>query len=433
VIIKGFVMVGLSDKFNAGIDNVLELKQEPEYMSSMDNWLLVHATRYMPLKNDKGELYIPTTAMATDFAIPRGTIHFTLNHVVKSHTAGSWEDADIVMLLPFQETKQVNKSLPEEVSINDTYFFPQSEKGLLLPKGTHIVRAVSELPDGQLYDVRGNETVYKTENFTPDEIKLLVGRMGSTTKYLYEKYINADFMDYEIEDIVYRLGDRGKEMYESATDKKIFLKEVYTDAVHNMLKVQSRNLAVQAAAKTMGYKYIHDTGDMSKTSQTVAKTAVERSMVGNISDKGHSNSVYEEIERLWIFHRQIMDESLGYGDGLNVLINKPQPLEEIYEYINKRTDYTVELEPYVDAIVKNKPLNLKRKCLDYIKRYKQENNGKLIGLVNKWCDKEAREFGEFQKKLKKISGYKDFVIKLKNMPTFAKRQALKKTKRSEYY
>jgi hypothetical protein len=426
-------MVDLSDKFNAGIDNVLELKQEPEYMSSMDNWLLVHATRYMPLKNDKGELYIPTTAMATDFAIPRGTIHFTLNHVVKSHTAGSWEDAGIVMLLPFQETKKINKSIPEEVSIHDTYFFPQSEKGVLLPKDMHIVRAVSELPDGQLYDVRGNETVYKTENFTPDEIELLVSQMSSTTKYLYEKYINADFMDYEIEDIVYRLEDRGKKMYESATDKKNFLKGLYTDAVHDMLKVQSRNLAVQAAVNTMGYKYIHDTGDMSKTSQSVAKTAIEHSMVGNISDKGHSNSVYEEIEQVWNSHRQTMDESFVYGDGLNVLINKPNPLEAIYEYINERTNNTVELELYVDAIVKNKPLNLKPKCLDSIKRYKQENNGKLIGLVNKWCDKEAREFGEFQKKLRKISGYKDFVIKLKNMPTFAHRQAIKESKRSRYY
>ena len=52
-----------SNVFEAGIKTFLESLSEPNYMSSVDNWLLVHATSYAPLKNEKGELYIPTVCL----------------------------------------------------------------------------------------------------------------------------------------------------------------------------------------------------------------------------------------------------------------------------------------------------------------------------------------------------------------------------------
>ena len=75
-------------KVLTGNDVQMTEGQEVEYMSDVNNWVLVHATKYMPLKNENGQFYIPTTAMATQFEIPRSTVHFTLNHIVTNHGYG---------------------------------------------------------------------------------------------------------------------------------------------------------------------------------------------------------------------------------------------------------------------------------------------------------------------------------------------------------
>ena len=46
---------------------------EVEYMSKKSNWLCVHATKYELKCNDDGNLYIETTAMATDNDLPRAS------------------------------------------------------------------------------------------------------------------------------------------------------------------------------------------------------------------------------------------------------------------------------------------------------------------------------------------------------------------------
>ena len=80
-------------------------KEETEYMSDMDNWCIVHATKYMPLKKPDSTMYIPSSAMATDFEVPRSTIHVTLNHIVKAHL-GSWDDKPIIILAPYNDVAE---------------------------------------------------------------------------------------------------------------------------------------------------------------------------------------------------------------------------------------------------------------------------------------------------------------------------------------
>lgn len=420
-------MLGFVDKFNAGIDSVLDLKQEPEYMSSLDNWLLVHATRYMPLKNDKGEMYIPTTAMATGFDIPRGTVHFTLNHIVDSHNEGNWDDAGIVILTPFQEVRRINGN-PAEVAIQDTYFLPPPEKGVVLPKGTRIVHALSELADGKLYEFRGNETFYKDDNFAPDEMDFLVSMMSQGEKSEYEKYLNADFAEYELETIVDSLGDKGKKLYESASDKKAFLRGAFSDKMHSMLQQQCRKMAVQETAKAMGYNIIRTAKyDMGSTSIAVAKAAVNNGMIGNVSNKGHSNSVYSALED------EVWNIFVGFTSAVTELLTNPNPFDVIYKFIDEKTENTALYQPYIDAIVKNKQPNFKAQCLQIVKNYGQEKNTKLTGVINRWCDRAGKNFEDFHKQLKQMSGYKDFVEKLKKMPTYQQREALKEAMRREKY
>ena len=420
-------MVGFVDKFNAGIDSVLDLKQEPEYMSSLDNWLLVHATRYMPLKNDKGEMYIPTTAMATGFDIPRGTVHFMLNHMVETHREGNWDDAGIVILTPFQEVRRINGN-PAEVAIQDTYFLPPAEKGVVLPKGTRIVHASSDLSDGKLFEIRDNETVYKDDNFTSEETDFLLSMMTQDEKRKYEKYLNAEFTEDELEVFFYKLGDKGKKAYDLANDKNAFLRGAYSDKLHSMLQQQCRKMAVQETAKAMGYNIVRTAKyDMGSTSIAVAKVAENNGMIGTVSNKGHSNSVYNALED------EVWNIFVKFTSGVTELLTNPNPFDVIYKFIDEKTENTALYQPYTDAIIKNKQPNFKAKCLQIVKKYGQEKNTKLTGVINRWCDRAGKNFEDFHKQLKQMSGYKDFVEKLKKMPTYQQREALKEAMRREKY
>ena len=66
-------------------DNV---QAQVKYMSDMNNWVMVHATKYMPRRLSDGSLAIPTTAMATNYDVPRATVHTTLNHIVDANSGG---------------------------------------------------------------------------------------------------------------------------------------------------------------------------------------------------------------------------------------------------------------------------------------------------------------------------------------------------------
>jgi len=53
-----------------------EYDRQTNYMQDMNNWLCVHATKYMPKRNSDDKLNIQTTAMAEGYTFPRQTVHF---------------------------------------------------------------------------------------------------------------------------------------------------------------------------------------------------------------------------------------------------------------------------------------------------------------------------------------------------------------------
>ncbi|MBQ4070492.1 MAG: hypothetical protein IJD52_03935 [Alphaproteobacteria bacterium] len=430
-------MDSVKTKFKQGAQKIMAnapatpQQSEEQYMSSIDNWMLVHATKYMPLKNEAGQMYIPTTAMATNFEIPRGTVHFTLNHVVTGHGTNSWDAANIVVLAPFDKTKEINGA-PAELALRDTYFFPEIEQGVLLPEGTRIVRPVSDLPDGEIFEIRGNETVYKTTDFTEEQEKLLIKKLPWYMEAQYQTWVTGDMPDYEVQAEIAKLDERGKKMYAAAKDKKTFMRGLMESARQDALAQAARQVAVEATANAMGYRYIETTDEFSETSMMVENTAINAGMNGNSSDKGHSNSVYKVAEGIWRDFDSILYGGIGWDTGMKDIAESDDSLEGLYEYIDEHIGNSGIMQPYAESIIHGTPIDFHQTLKRYVAR---ENNlhknnplvidEKLHALFDKWATRANQEFKAFCDSLKTKPGYDNFVKKLRKMPTHAEREAIK--------
>lgn len=132
----------------------------------------VHATRYMPLVNEAGQYQIQTTSDATDNALFRNTIHFTLNHKVGAHGGGSWAEAGVVLISPFEKMMQQNGK-PAVLNTVDTFWAQNPGTPITLPSETLMVLPGSKDISG-LYEKKGNQIFSKSEGFTKSDIHLLV-------------------------------------------------------------------------------------------------------------------------------------------------------------------------------------------------------------------------------------------------------------------
>ena len=168
----------MTSDFENAVKKLSDENSEIEYMSNPDNWLVVHTTKYMPEKLKNGQMAIKTTAMATDFEIPRATVHTTLNHIVVGTVGfGSWTDTPYVILAPYKDVVKQNGN-PLQLSVFDTFFAPDIKTGLVLPIGTRLVRP-GDVSWGELYEIKGNETLYKMDGFTPQQ-----------KQFIYETYMD---------------------------------------------------------------------------------------------------------------------------------------------------------------------------------------------------------------------------------------------------
>lgn len=188
-----------------------------EIMNNPEGWVLVHATKYEPKINEKGELYIPPTAKVTDYDLPRASVHGKLNAVVGANSAGSWDKAPFVVLAPYNDVVRLNGN-PQEVSVDDTYFIPDPDTGLLLPKNAYLIK-----PDpnaDKLITFGEGVVTYKTDNYTDKEIKEILA-LSEGDRCLYEKYMNGDASDFQINHL---LGYDKKLMaaYDKSENKKFF-------------------------------------------------------------------------------------------------------------------------------------------------------------------------------------------------------------------
>lgn len=415
-----------SDKFNIGINKItgnsatMSPDQESQYLSSCDNWLLVHTTKYMPLTNESGQKYIPTTAMATDFNIPRGTVHFTLNHIVENHGFNLWDEAQTVILCPFNAATKINGH-PAEVSGADTYFMPQVTTGMILPDTTRIVRPATSIPENKFFEIRGNETLYKQTDFTESEIKHLVPTLGYYELKTYQKYQSGKFEEFEIEHIVNSLGKTGQQLYAAARDKTAFLRGVFADACNEILGRAVRQMATDATAKSMGYELAHN---IISSAKTIANTANANGMDGNASDKGHSNSIYAIPERFYKTHDKVLTDLQTNSDNL----------DKLFDYINSECNDSAALDPYLDSILTETDINFLEKTTSAINSEKrhQKITENMMTLIQLWSDRANQEIAKIRTDLKSHPDYSAFIQRLRMMPRYSERLYMRHSQHNEH-
>ena len=254
-------------------------------MSDMKNWLCVHVTKYKPKRNKNGELYINATGPATSYKYPRATVHFTLNQIVSSHLGGNWDNTPFVILAPYNDVVEKNGN-PQVVATEDTYFIPNPDTGLILPKSAHIIKPNNDT----LFNIGENVSTYKT-----DKLKTILPFVDSWDRENYEKYDKCDLTEAEI-DCLFCFDNRIKKIYEKIKDKHAFLHGILSESRNVILTRFLREIVTREAMKNMGYNYVEARKD--DISALVANVARSKGIKGDSGNNGHSNSLESYFENI---------------------------------------------------------------------------------------------------------------------------------------
>jgi hypothetical protein len=388
--------------FSKGIKSIADKQQisehEQKYMSNINNYLTVHTTNFMPKKNQNGKYYIETYSMGTDFSHLRNTIHTTLNHIVESHAAGNWDNHSFIILAPFDQVIAENGK-PTGMDLIDTFFSVDTDKGLVLPQDAHIVRPADDVPDGVLFLIDKNETKYKSNNYTENEITKILSLMKKSDRKKFES------------------GDK------------------------DILAHFIRNMAAEKTAAKMGYDFIKDVMPESKVSHIVKSVAEQIGTVGSTDGQGHGKHISLMIENI----QTNLEIMFGFGKYKSTgLLGISQDFEQLYSYINDIIGFTPVLVDVVQCLIDGKQMdfykyfdNGVREEFEYDKEWdnywegtfgKYDNIGKLDknldGVIKKYCAKRAEEFNVWRANLETISGYDIFLQKLKRLPSVNAKQLI---------
>lgn len=142
----------------------------------LESLVAVHATRYLPIQGEEG-LEMTTTFEASDWEIPRDTIHFSLNHHVAPHMYGSWSDTPYAVISPLKEIMDANGK-PAVLNTVDTFWEVGPGKRLKLPKNTAIVQP-GDLPDGEIISgVETGDIRYKASGLEPKDVATLSNELS---------------------------------------------------------------------------------------------------------------------------------------------------------------------------------------------------------------------------------------------------------------
>lgn len=163
----------------------------------IDELVGVHLTRYMP-KRDKrdGAWHISNSYEATKGRNPRITQHFTLNHAVESAGLyGNWKNTPIAVITPLKTMIEKNGK-PSVLNTIDTFWEVSPGRDTVLPSEEAVVVAPdADLPSGELSRRRGNEVVYKTANFSKEDLTTTIQRIEPRDHYWFKKDLYKAFLE----------------------------------------------------------------------------------------------------------------------------------------------------------------------------------------------------------------------------------------------
>lgn len=333
---EGKIIMGIIQEENEKLRYyTYESGEGVDYMSDMNNWVCVHLTKYEPKYNANDEMYIETTAMATGYRLPRASVHVTLNQIVANNLGGNWNDASIVVLAPYKDVVQRNVQ-PQEVAVEDTYFIPNQDTGLVLPESAYIVRPDSK--SDKLFHIGEKGATYKTDNYTDEEVQEILS-LSSWDKEKYDRYASGDFPEYEADRFL-GYDEKLKKLYEGAKDKKAFMRGIAEEDKFVILNNLLRDFVVKLSLEKMGYYYVYAHED--NVSGKVAEVARKNGLPGNSGNKGHSNSAECALER----HGCML---LGFVESL-----KSQDADAVYEYL--KYDFRPLRKEFLAVILHDQPI-----------------------------------------------------------------------------
>lgn len=342
-----------AEHFNHGIEMIKSDERfvASDIMADMSNWCVVHTTRYMPRKNSDGTMYISSTAMATDFNNPRSTVHVALNHVVRSHAYGSWDDAPIVVLAPYNDVVKINGN-PAEIAGTDTYWSVAPDAGLRLPETGYVVQ-----PDdnGPLFNIGERGATYKRDKYTDEEIAQIESMMDERDLEYYIMYKNGDMDLWDIEQAL-RGDARIRKMYDMSSDKKAFLRGLFEEVRFEMLSKCLRDAVVKKSMQKIGKQYVYDIRDGNEKSQKIADVAEKAGIPSTASNKGHATSLYMKVEEFWQYKISWLLDGYEYSDVPGILKTDTKSL---YDVIMKQKG-DVCVQAVIQNLVENKPIDFMR-------------------------------------------------------------------------
>ncbi len=412
------------EQFNRGIKMIKsdERGVTSDIMADMSNWCIVHTTKYMPRKNSDGTMYVPSTAMATDFNNPRSTVHVTLNHIVKSHGYGSWDDVPIVVLAPYNEVVKKNGN-PAEVAGTDTYWSVAPDAGLRLPDSAYVVQ-----PDdnGPLFYIGERGATYKRDKYTDEEIAQIESMMNERDLENYTMYKNGELTSWDIEQAL-RDDVRLQKMYDMSLDKKAFLRGLFEEVRFEMLSKCLRDAVVKKSMQKIGKQYVDDIYDGCKKSQIIADVAEKAGVPSTASNKGHAGSIYIKIEEFWQYKISWLLDGNEYSDVPGIL---KTDAKSFYDVIMKQKG-DVCVQAVIQNLVENKPIDFMRLYEDGYRSAVKDQ----IALASSQLEYYAKILTEYENgiegmseenKNKEIAWYKDrfmqcryFIDKLSAQKTIA--------------
>ena len=357
-----------------------------EYMADMDNWVCVHLTKYEPKRNSAGDLYLETTSMATDYEELRSTNHVTINQRVGNVFGGNFDDASIAVLASYNGIVEKNGN-PQEVATEDTYFVPNPDTGLVLPKDTYIVRPDPNCKD--LFVINEHSATYKSDNYTNQEIEQILS-LDEHKKQQYEEYMSGQVPEWDV-DMLLGYDKKLRKIYDNTKDKQAFWRGLFEEDRYAILNNILRDAVIKKALDKMGYHYVFSHEDA--VSHKVAEVALQSGINGNSGNKGHSLSLEGDVEiegaNFNVLEKALKNKNIEdicmwceYPNSplrdqivLNILSEKPIP--NIYRSFEKTAAlHTVEsikeYNPYLDTVLHRFADKITDKCNQSLSRLKED-------------------------------------------------------------
>ena len=125
--------------------------------TSWDKIAFVHSTRHQFERDDDGTVELRPYGhhvIGSDKSYPRATIHFTVNSVVESHLAGSWENSNSLIVTSGDKIVSENGN-PSSMNVIDTYWSTSPGEALVLKEASVITPISGELEYLVMLDSRG--------------------------------------------------------------------------------------------------------------------------------------------------------------------------------------------------------------------------------------------------------------------------------------